>query len=625
MDTSDAAVVGAQDVLAGFAAQVAAQRSAVALDGGPSRRMTYGELYGASEALGRRILKAGVTPGQIVGLLFDSGLDFTIAALAALRAGAAFLPLDRRQPAERLAAVLAEAAVEVVICDPGNEASVPDGPRILRNGDGDTEPDAAEVSLPEPDGAALAYVFYTSGSTGRPKGVAVGRAELAAFARAFADRLPLRADDVVLQIAALGFDVVIEEIFPALIAGATIAFAHENGPLAPHELTSLMEQRGVTSVELTTTYWHEWVRQLHEEGRRPPAALRRVLVGSDRLDRGLVGRWLHWGVPLIHVYGTTETVVTNTMHVVSGEAVSDPDRPVPVGTSLAHSSVHILGDDLRPLEFGETGEIAVSGALARGYLGAPQLTRDRFVEIRTGPDEPGTRVYCTGDRGRLLPGGVLEFLGREDAQIKIHGFRLELGEVEAVLERLPWVERAVVVKAAGAEVSRLLGYVRRVGAPNPRALTAQENGQLADHCRGALPPHAVPAEFFACETFPVTVNGKVDRVLLAETDADRATMSVSAPLPDGPLLDPVCADVVRAWQDVLGRTGLDPDQGFIAQGGSSLAAMRVIAGLRARFGVAVPLTRLLRARSAGELARFIETEQAAGTGGPSKELTEHRV
>ncbi|MGW4509177.1 non-ribosomal peptide synthetase, partial [Streptomyces sp. NPDC004436] len=603
-----------------------------ALDAGPGRRMTYGQLYGACDALARRMRAAGVVPGQIVGLLFDSGFDLTVAALAALRAGAAFLPLDRRQPDERLAAVLAEAAVQVVVCDPVNAPAVPDGYHTLRHvvcdgqadGAAEQDPQARQEPLPEADGDSLAYVFYTSGSTGRPKGVAVGRAELGFFARAFADRLPLRADDVVLQVAALGFDVVIEEVFPALIAGATIAFAHENGPLAPHELTSLMEQRGVTSVELATTYWHEWVRQLHEDGRRPPTTLRRVLVGSDRLDRGLIGLWLQWGVPLIHVYGTTETVVTNTMHLVDAAAVTDPGRPVPVGTPLGHSTVHILDEDLRPLGCGETGEIAVSGALARGYLNAPELTRDRFVQIgASGTGQPGMRAYRTGDRGRLLPGGVLEFLGREDAQIKIHGFRLELGEVEAALEQLPWVERAVVVKAADTEVPRLLGHVKRTGSPDARPLTEQEKGELADHCRRSLPPHAVPAEYFARDCFPVTVNGKVDRALLAEAGAGYPT--TSPPPPGGLWSDPVGADVLRVWQDVLGRTGLDLRQGFVAQGGSSLAGMRVVAGLRARFGVSVPLAQLLRARSVGEIARFIETEQAAGTGGTSEELTQHRV
>ncbi|MEU8029349.1 amino acid adenylation domain-containing protein [Streptomyces sp. NPDC049099] len=599
----------APDILARFGEQVLRRPDALALDGGPVR-LTYGGLDRVTRELADRFAAAGVRPGHRVGFLFGSGLTLAAAAVAALRARAAFLPLDRRQPPGQLAEVIERAEAQLVVCDHSTEALVPAGCHKLvlslpgERPQAPAAPDPSAMPAPEPED--LAYVFHTSGSTGRPKGVAVGYRELSSFSTAFADKVGLRCDDVVLQAAALGFDVVIEEIFPALATGATVAFAPTDDPLAPEELSELMERRGVTSVELATAYWHEWVRHLVAQGRRPPRALRRVLVGSDRLDRELVGQWLSWGVPLLHVYGTTESVVTNTVHTVDEEAVTAPDRPVPVGTALAHCAVHILDEEQRPVAAGDTGEIAISGSLARGYLGAPELTRDRFVEISPGDGAGPLRVYLTGDRGRLRPDGALEFLGREDAQIKIHGYRLELGHVEVVLERVGWVERAVVVKTTRGETAQLVGFVKTTGtppaAPPDGELTPEQTAELRAHCRNELPAHAVPARFLRVGTFPLTVNGKVDRVGLATT---AETAGPRTPPAAAVAQDPVCAAVLHTWQEVLGTTDLDAGRGFIAQGGSSLAAMRVITRLRTRFGVPVPLSVFLRSGSAHEVARYI--------------------
>jgi amino acid adenylation domain-containing protein len=434
---------------------------------------------------------------------------------------------------------------------------------------------------------SLAYVIYTSGSTGRPKGVAVEHGAAAAHLSGFARELEIGAADRVLHFASFGFDVGLEQLFLPLLAGAGLVLrGAELWP--PEEWPARVREAGVTVANLPPAYWREVAATA---GGSALPELRLLIVGADAMPTEEVGRW-RGGVQsparLVNAYGPTEAVVTATTFPLPGDYPDVYAGPVvPIGRPLPGRAAFVLDGTAMPVPVGVPGELYLGGAqVARGYLGRPALTAERFV-----PDpfsgEPGARLYRTGDRVRWLAEGVLEFQGRVDEQVKVRGFRIEPGEIEGVLRRSEGVADCVVVAREDVPgEKRLVAYV--VGDV--------EAGVLREHLRRELPEHMVPAAFVPLERLPLTPTGKLDRKALPApeyaADADRYV----APRTEAE------RKVAAVWAEVLGVESVGAHDRFFDLGGHSLLLVRVQARLREAFGQPVPITHLFRYLTVSALA-----------------------
>ncbi len=410
-------------------------------------RLTYGELNRRANHMAHRLISLGAGPEVVVGVLLKRSPRLVVALLAVLKAGAVYLPLDPALPRERLDSMLEDAGAAIVIAEDWETAAG-------RKGN-------PKLHVP---GEVLAYVIYTSGSTGRPKGVGVSHRALAAHVRAIHEELALDARDTVLQFASTSFDVSLEQLLPPLAAGARVVLRPEEVWTLP-ELLRRLDDEGVTVADLPTAYWNQLA---HEAARGalppPPPKLRLVIAGGEALRAEAVRRWQRGpfaGVRLLNAYGPTETVMTATVADLTVPGPEGEER-VPIGRAVAGRALYVLDPEGGLAPAGVPGELFVGGSLlARGYLGRPDQTAERFVPDPFS-DEPGARLYRTGDLVRRLPDGRLEFVGRADRQLKVRGFRIEPGEVEAALLRHPAVREAVVVaREDDGRDRRLVAYVTR--------------------------------------------------------------------------------------------------------------------------------------------------------------------
>ncbi|HEX2091791.1 MAG TPA: amino acid adenylation domain-containing protein, partial [Longimicrobiaceae bacterium] len=583
------------------AAPAAGRPDAPAVVCGP-RVVSYAEFHARATALARRLRALGVGPEVRVALLLDRSVELAVSILAVLRAGGAFVPLDPEYPAERLAFVLRDSGAALVLTR-----------AVLRERLGETG--ATVVCLDELDASRepgeafedrgvadnLAYLCYTSGSTGRPKAVMVSHRSLVAYSQAMVRALGLAGDDRFLQFASPGFDVLIEELFPAWMAGAAVVFPEGEPPGSPAELMAMVEAQGVTSLELPTAYWHEWMRQVAEEGGYVPACVRRVLVGGERVLPERLRAWAGQEAALVHVFGLTETTVTTTvLHLDPGEDGSGWAN-LPVGRPVENARVYVLDDEGNPVPMGVPGEMYVGGeGVARGYLGQPELTAGRYL-----PDalsgEAGGRLYRTGDRVRWLADGNLEFLGRMDQQVKVRGYRIEPAEVEAVLRGHASVRDAVVeVREDAHGEKRLVGYVVPEGG-RPSA------AELRAHLELHLPAYMVPGAFVELDALPLTPHGKLDRRALPAPGTVARESRVAPRTPVEEILGGI-------WAEVLGIEQVGATDDFFELGGHSLVAMRVISRIRATLGVELPLRALFETPTVAGLAGRVATVRREGPG-----------
>ena len=413
------------------------------------QQVTYRELNQRANQLAHYLRKRDVGAEVRVGLYLESSLDMVAGLLGILKAGGAFVPLDPSYPKERLAFMLEDANVSLLLSHqrlenklPTNEGSViwldTEWETIARESDQNPAPSSGNENL--------AYVMYTSGSTGRPNGVLIEHGALVNYTRAMQDEIKLQSSDRILQFASLSFDVAVEEIFPALSCGAAIILREETLAPTHAELLRMIEEQQLTTVELPTAYWHEWVDDLSRNGRRLPSSLRFIIMGGEKVSPERLSAWKKLGIPLVHVYGLTETTVTSTVYKFNAQSNGFHDGAgLPIGRSITNSQVYLLDSYLQPVPTGVEGELYVGGfSVARGYLNRPRLTAERFV-----PDpfsnRPGALMYRTGDRARRLPDGNLLFVDRIDHQMKVRGYRIEPGEIETVLRQHSIVEDAVVM------------------------------------------------------------------------------------------------------------------------------------------------------------------------------------
>ncbi|SOB78892.1 non-ribosomal peptide synthetase [Streptomyces sp. 1331.2] len=556
-----------------------------------TERISYGELDRRVTELVERLRAAGVAPGQPVATVLPRGADSVVALLACLRHGAVYAPLSGEDPAARLALLLERLRPALVLATRQSALALPAGavtPALL---DGPAFPQAEPAATL--DGAA--YLIHTSGSTGVPKPVLVGRSALAGYVAAIAARYALTPADRVLLFARPSFDVALEEVLPALAAGAALVVPQREVPTGP-ELVAVLAARGVTVANLPTSYLlavREDLREALRDGRWTP---RLLVLGGERLPaRALAG--LTGATTVLNAYGVTEATVTSTVHEVTAADVAE-DGEIPLGTELDGVRTYVLDETLHPLPAGCVGELAVGGAMvAEGYLGLPDPTAARFVTV---PALGGARVYRTGDRGYRDLNGRLRFLGRADNQVKLRGHRIELEEIEAAASaELGGRSCAVVLHTDPRTGPRLVGFLE--GAERP------DQAALHDALARRLPGGLVPASWTAVPAMPTLPGGKPDRAALtrlADASAETAAGEETAEERSA-FADPGQELIAAAWRQVLGHDRFTADSHFFEVGGHSLLAAQLAAHLEPHLGSRPPLRTLFRHAVLADQARAL--------------------
>ncbi|MEU7279571.1 amino acid adenylation domain-containing protein [Streptomyces sp. NPDC045431] len=566
------------------ARQAARTPDAVALACGDVA-LTYAGLADRVDRLAGLLAAHGAGPGRLVALALGRTPAMVVAALAVQRAGAAYLPVDLDYPAEHVRYVLEDAA-PVLLVTGGQDVGVPGEVPLLVLDEGAY---GAHGPLPVREAGAddTAYVIYTSGTTGRPKGVVVTHRGIAALGHSYAERFGLGPGDRVLQLGSPAFDISVGEAAMAFAAGATLVVAPP-GPLVGAALGDVLARERITCTLLPPS-----VLATVPEGAYPD--LRVIASGAEACPPDLVARWAGPGSGrrFHNAYGPTESTVGAT---ASGPLVPDGRTP-PIGTPVAGTRAYVLDARLRPVPAGVRGELYLAGdGLARGYLGRPGPTAERFVADPYGP--PGARMYRTGDLARWREDGSLDCLGRADDQVKLRGFRVEPGEVAAVLAEHPAVGRAVVVARGG----RLVAYV----VPNG-SLGA---GDVLAHAAGRLPAHMVPADVVVLDALPVAANGKLDRDALPEPGG----VAEGGRAPATGREEVLCG----LFAGVLGRASVGADDDFFRLGGDSIMAIQLAGRALTEAGLAFTPRDVFTARTPAGLARVArEAREAAPASGDS--------
>ncbi|WP_437482985.1 amino acid adenylation domain-containing protein [Sorangium sp. So ce1014] len=535
------------------------------------RQITYGELDRRANQLAQLLRRRGVGPEVRVGLCLPRSIEMIAAVLSVLKAGGAYVPLDPNLPRERVAAMIDGAGIRVVIAEEGAAGEQPPGVAVIQLDASFTcarrEPSAPPAGEPAPEQAA--YTLYTSGSTGTPKGVVVPHRAIASFVDVAAGVYEISSRDRVLQFASLSFDASAEEIFPCLARGATLVLRTEAMLESVAGFLAACGAWGVTAAVLPTMYWHRIVAELGEGAALPPCLRQIVITGEAALPER-VSAWRASPdaarVRLLNAYGPTETTVTATVSNLS--AAVDPREAwaVPIGRPLANTRAYVLDPAGKPVPAGVVGELYLGGqGLARGYWARPELTAERFVPDPFA-DRPGERLYRTGDRARWRADGQLEFAGRVDHQVKLRGFRIEPGEIEARLGEQPGVREAVViVRQDRPEERRLVAYVAASADVAPEELRCALKEQVPDYM--------VPSAFVVLEELPHTPYGKIDRRALpapAAPSGEAATPRTEAE-----------ATLAGIWAELLGRPAVGIQENFFELGGDSILALQVVSRARA--------------------------------------------
>ena len=578
-----------QDLFVAQAMRAPERPAVISVSGG----LSYGELLSASRLLGHRLRSLGVKSNTLVAIVMDKGWEQVVGVLGALEAGAAYLPIEANVPPDRLRYLLEDGKVEVVLTQswldgtlkwPANVVRLSvDQPGLLA---GEAEP-PARMQTPED----VAYVLYTSGSTGKPKGVMIGHRGLVNCVLETNRTFGVNADDRVLAVTALHHDMSVYDIFGILAAGGSIVMPDRGGTRSPDHWVDLISRLGVTLWNSVPAFMemllvHAAARKLALRDR-----LRLAFLGGDWIPLSAPERIReHFGdVQVVSVGGPTETTVWNIWYPV--KQVQPDWKSIPYGHPIANTFYYVLNENLNECPVGEPGELCCAGVgLLKGYWRNPEQTAARTaVHPRT-----GERIYRTGDRGRLMPDGEIEFLGRIDRQIKINGQRIELGEIEATLIRQPGVKQAVVDAVEVDGQKKLVAYVV------PEIGLHLEPSELRAAIENFLPAHMLPSSFLMLESLPLNANGKVDRSLLPAPASNEPAPGGSSPMSS------IEVTISSVWSRVLGVEQVNPTDNFFDLGGDSILLVQVHAELQEALGRVFSVTDLFQYCSIRSLAKFLE-------------------
>ena len=588
-------------VLALLAERVAHDPTAIAVVAG-DEQLDHGGLDERSGRLARRLRARGAASGMFVGLCIERSADLVVGLLGILKTGAAYVPLDPDYPSERLAAMLSAADVRLVVSRAALCGRLPLGGEhtfVLVDSDAGSAEVLGDEPAHVPDGDDPAYAIFTSGSTGTPNPVVVPHRSLAHYVLHAADAFELTSSDRVLQFASISFDTAVEEIFPALLRGATIVIRTDEMLASVEIFLATCRRQRITVLDLPTSYWHEVASELATGGPTLPEAIRLVVIGGEKARDDCLASWRR-SVPsrvrLLNTYGPTEATVVATSYELSAPGDDSPaaavDGGVPIGRPIPGVRALVLDRHLAPLPVGVAGQLFLAGAgLAHGYYRRPQLTAERFVPDPLGV-EPGARLYATGDLCRWSADGLLQYVGRSDHQVKLRGYRIDLAECESVLARHPEVRAAAVVLRE--DPARLVAFVA-TGEAEP---TEEE---LRAFLVGKLPEHAVPSRLITLRELPRTRTGKLDRdALTAGADLAHSAEDYFAPG------SPVEESVALVFAEILGLDRVGARDNFFAVGGHSLLAIRLWSKLNETFRLSVPLRTLVENPTVEAFALAVE-------------------
>ncbi|WP_160145005.1 non-ribosomal peptide synthetase [Actinacidiphila yanglinensis] len=605
-----------------FEAQVARAPEATALTHG-AESLSYGELNARANRLARLLRSRGAGPGTRVAVAMERSAGLVVAILATLKAGAAYIPIDPGYPRERIASLLEGSTPLLAVTDTPSAGTIAGGVPVVVPDDPGTSERLAELSganlTPGVDAGQLAYVIFTSGSTGRPKGVTVTHGSVVSLFAATRERFAFGPDDVWTLFHSFAFDFSVWEMWGALLHGGRLVVVPFPVSRSPAQVLALLVREQVTVLNQTPSAFHQLVRADEEEPELSARlVLRTVILGGEALDHARLEGWFvrhgERSPRLVNMYGITETTVHATYQELPVESGSA--RASVIGTPLAGLEAYVLDARLRPVPVGVAGELHLAGAqLARGYLERPGLTAERFVACPFG--EQDRRMYRTGDVVRWNREGRLEYLRRSDSQVKVRGFRIEPGEVEARLAAHPTVGAAVVVVREDSPGDRrLVGYATSaVPTTSAAPAGALDAGELRAWVAAALPAHMVPAAFVELPALPLTVNGKLDRAGLPAPDYAAARDGHArreASTPDEELL-------CTAFARVLGVDRVGVDDNFFELGGHSLLVVQLVETLRAQ-GMRLDVRAVFSAPTAAGLALALGAP-GAGTDVPPNLVT----
>ncbi|MFF8727222.1 amino acid adenylation domain-containing protein [Streptomyces sp. NPDC015171] len=558
--------------------------------------LTYREAHEQANRLARHLVAAGVGPDRVVAVMLPRSTDLLVTLLAVLKAGGAYLALDPEHPAERVAFQVRDAAPVALVTSTRIDADRTDVgvPRIVLDDPATAATlaalpaghlaDAERAAPPKPED--LAYIIYTSGSTGTPKGVEIPVRALHNLLEAMRERLSLGPGDRMLSVTTATFDMSVPELFLPYYTGARAVIAPRATGQDPQALGDLIVRGRIGTAQATPTHWHMLATVT-------PEVLRglRILIGGEALSEKLAATLLDLGAEVVQWYGPTETTVWSTVH-----PLTRPEDAAVIGKPLRNTLLYVLDEELVPVEPGTEGELFIAGAgVARGYLNRPELTAERFLPHRFGDDS--TLMYRTGDVVRQRADGALEYVGRADHQVKLHGFRVELGEIEAALERSDDVDQAAAtVREDRPGDRRLVAYVTAAPGRVPDVKA------LRDFVADTVPLYMVPSAVVALEEFPLTPNGKLDRKALP-APVVAPTAMVETHLTQSELL------LSRLFAEVLGVAQVGPRDSFFDLGGSSVLAARLLARVRSEMDLELSIRMLVESPTPAELSRRLTGEE----------------
>ena len=596
-----------------------------------NRTLTYHQLNAKANQLAHYLRSIGVGADQFVGITVERNLEMIVGIMGILKAGAAYVPLDPDYPRDRLAYMIDDAQISILLTQeqyisqlPTSQASISQAQIICL----DTNwIDISTFSEENPSSINtlenIAYLIYTSGSTGQPKGVIISHQALSSFTKSAIAEYKITSSDRILQFASINFDVAVEEIYCSLCTGATLVLRTDKMIADSRTFLQTCEDWQITVLDLPTAYWHQLVADLEvvnsiniELNLHLPDSIRLVIIGGEKALPEAVRSWQKYvtnsgkgdRLQLVNAYGPTETTVDATSYWISGSTSFNGE--VPIGRPLSHVETYVLDTYLQLVPIGVSGELYIGGnSLANGYLHRPELTATKFIPNHFSAVSNAPlykRLYKTGDLVRYLPDGNIEYIGRIDDQVKIRGFRIELGEIESILTQNPYVrEAAIIVREETPNNKRLVAFTVLKSA-QVRQLDQIKGSDLRQFLHERLPNYMLPNLFVFLDSLPITPNGKIDRRALSTLDITNLQSETNFVAPTNSTEEVL----TKIWAEVLGVERVGIHDNFFELGGHSLLSVRLVFEMEKALKYHFPLKSLFQIGTIAEIAKFINEQDS---------------